>query len=238
MGINSIKHLDWDSEFFNLKIASMKVDSLDPEFLTKSLNECIKSNYDLIYIILEGGTYLPQMIMELYHCVLVDEKIVYNSEVFEAPVISPFVEEFEGPPHLLYDLAIQAGVDSRYKFDENFSENDFLRLYKVWIDNSVNNTIADKVYVYKELNEIVGFITLKKGIDEVSIGLIATDTSQRGKGIGRSLLQAANKYTQESKNLFLNVATQKRNKIACSFYERNAMRQKYHHNIYHIWLKK
>lgn len=125
---------------------------------------------------------------------------------------------------------------SRFRIDHHFTKQDFERLYKVWVDSSLNRTIADSVLVYSENNELAGFVTMKNLKDRVSIGLIATQFQYRGRGIASFLLNSVNNYAYSHAIDTIEVATQARNIIACSFYKKNGFIEKSRTNIYHFWI--
>ena len=72
--------------------------------------------------------------------------------------------------------------------------------------------------------------------DRVSIGLIATQFQYRGRGIASFLLNSVNNYAYSHAIDTIEVATQARNIIACSFYKKNGFIEKSRTNIYHFWI--
>ena len=68
------------------------------------------------------------------------------------------------------------------------------------MDNkSVNKILSSEVLIYIEGQEIMGFVTLVIHNDIGSIGLIAVDEYQRGKAIGKKLVNAAFHYFYDRK---------------------------------------
>jgi Acetyltransferases len=235
---NSTEILKWDSDFFSLKIASICVDLCDELYIKDKLSFYKALDFDLVYVFLREDALLSSSILSSYNCQLVDCKIKYGLAIEEENhTHSDQIVEFDGDATELYDLGIQAGITSRYKIDSNFKEGEFERLYTAWIDNSVNHKLADKVMVYKDAENIVGFITLKKKTDEMAIILIAIDPKFRRLGIGGKLLSHAKKYARKEKCKKLTVATQKHNEKACLFYERFGMNIEQKTYIYHVWLQ-
>lgn len=88
----------------------------------------------------------------------------------------------------LQNLAHNAFSQTRFYNDPQVKKYQADRIYSEWIKNSINGPMANKVFVFKEKGNALGFITLKKN---GNIVLIAVDKRQRGKGIGKSLVQAA-----------------------------------------------
>lgn len=243
--MNTSKTLDWDSDFFGLKIGAINLDCFDGEFLTQELNHFRSNDYDLVYIFVHNPQInLSTEIMSSYNCILVDTKIIYHFRINEVRKFSPDLEthytisEYNGGAQELYDLAIQSGVYSRYKLDPNFLDDDFERLYYKWIDNSVEFIIADKIFVFKDGALTCGFVTVKKQDNVIVIGLLATDIKYRGRGIAKSLIEAVIKYAISNNGDQIEVATQKNNIQACSLYEKIGMTVYSETRIYHSWLKK
>ena len=236
MNGNDVSELKWDSDFFNKKIASVSMNFWDDTFLSNSLQKLKDEKYQMVYLFLQEGISLPDVYFIKYKCNLVDKKRIYILDTFQNKGITPNIVLYEGDASALYDLAIQAGVDSRFHVDPDFPDEDFERLYKTWVDESLSGVMADYVLVYRMPEEnLCGFITLKKDGAYLSIGLIAIDSAYRRLGIGSALMDAAKHYAYKDR-LFLKVATQAGNLPACSFYEKNGFEINSQSTVYHIWL--
>lgn len=236
MSENTTTILEWDSNFFKRKIASISIYTWDETFLDNTLQRYKKENFSLVYLFLQNGIQLPDIYFHKYKCNLVDKKRIYTFNSIEKKELPPNIILYKGDACALYDLAIQAGVDSRYHTDPDFPQTDFERLYKAWIDNSLKGIMADYVLVYRmSKGELGGLITLKKRKKYLSIGLVATDLAYRRSGIGSALMNAAKQYAYIN-NLFLEVVTQADNIPACSFYEKHGFGIQSQSMVYHIWL--
>lgn len=206
-----IKHLDWDSSFFNKKIGLLEL-----------LNDCnfskIKNDYDLIYVVSDKDVAVESVdFKEGYR----ENKIVFSKKIVqknESTEVNIFSELEDSPRNEIYELAFESGKFSRFKLDKNFHQIEFENLYKKWVDNSFNKEFADAVLVYKEQNKILGFVTYKVWDKQATIGLIAVCSKHQGIGIGKKLIQSvemelANKGVDE-----LRIPTQLQNELACRFY--------------------
>ena len=131
----------------------------------------------------------------------------------------------------LLSLAILSGHHSRFKKDTRLSSN-FIRLYTLWVENSLKGLIADMVLVHMIDFDIKGFLTLQDESNYVQIGLIAVDPKYWGKGIGSSLLNSI-AYMYPNKEIL--VSTQKENKGAAALYEKNGFYINTKKFIYHLW---
>ena len=182
--IQNSELLEWDSIFFGFPVASIKVGAGNENEVKTELDKFLNSGCKLIYIFSKNPLDLSG-----YHSCMVDRKRSYvlKTPIFMENVTHPV--KIEHNAELLYELAYQAGVHSRYKCDSHISEETFERLYRIWIDNSVNKGFADYVLAIIDEDKAVGFITARKNANQLSIGLIATDKESRGKGIGTNLIQ-------------------------------------------------
>lgn len=225
--MHNIIELEWDSRFFNLKIGKLVLDQTDDCYLESLLQESKNQGFDLLYVFTK---------VKIDGIKFVDQKRLYICNTPECNKVESLIEDFHGNSDLLYDLAYQAGHKSRFRIDPTIPEEDFKRLYQLWIDNSLNGSFADYVKVYFENGKPIGFITAKKKSDKLSIGLVAVDGESRGKGIGRKLLSSIIMIAAEN-NLPIEVATQADNTGACKFYEQMGFTINEETYIYHIWNK-
>ena len=56
----------------------------------------------------------------------------------------------------LKDLALKSGVFSRFYLDENFNNNEYNKLYNIWIGKSITGEISFDIILAKDIN-ILGF---------------------------------------------------------------------------------
>jgi dTDP-4-amino-4,6-dideoxy-D-galactose acyltransferase len=209
------KTLDWDSRFFDLKIAELKLGNY---IIDQHLMDDIKSSkFDLVYLFSKKE--IPEVLSNAGYS---DIKITY-SKILDGTVIKEIPDNiipFQGVINKeLENLALLAGKYSRFCLDDLLRPF-YKRFYRTWIKNSINKEIADVTYVYKENNNIYGLITVKRDKDSATIGLIAVNVEEKNKGIGRNLMVAAERWAKTNGLFKINVATQKRNKEACGFYEK------------------
>lgn len=225
--------LNWDSDFFGFKVGRIVINDIRSEVIINDITYLKEKGCALIYLI------SPEPLDIRYSGAqdinLVDIK---RSYILEKPKIIPvrnIVRAYTGNSEVLYNLAFQAGEHSRFKVDKNITDNDFKRLYRLWIDNSLSKDFADYTLVINSKDNPMGFITAKIKNHELSIGLFATNAEYRGRGIGTSLIQS---IINEGalKELAIEVTTQASNKTACKFYENKGFKLNSEEYIYHVWL--
>lgn len=239
----AVKILNWDSQFFGYKIASLRVFNLKKDKIELITRELKIQGVKLVYFFVDPSDELSAISLNKASGLLVDKKVTYiikltedakdyHEDMFVIPYQSSIASE------KLKSLALQSGLYSRFRVDPNFRNNEFEKLYLEWIEKSIRKEIAKKVLIYREdqNSDEKGLITLGITGDSGSIGLLAVDQDYRGKSIGRKLVQAAFKYFEENKVKTVEVVTQAENKGACNFYESMGFAIKNTVNIYHLWI--
>lgn len=232
--------LEWDSAFFGRTIGRIDINSSSDEPILESILKH-PSEFELIYI------FSPEQVLlnlpeQDPRCKLVDQKIVFSFDLsicteFFQPSIDLSIEEYNSTsidPNL-EELAYQSGVYSRFRLDTNFRPNDFFQLYRKWLENSVNRTIADKIFVVRSEMGIIAFVTAMITLPTATIGLLAVSESVRGKNIGTSLMHFLFAELKRVGAETLFVATQLQNEGSCRFYKKVGFVKHSITNIYHYW---
>lgn len=240
-----IEYLQWDSNFFGLKIGKLDLSSsvsfCDVE---KEIQIGKKEEYDLLYLFYsdhETDFSFQNFLGQKGN--LVDEKVTYEKKLNKETAYlkdSDNITNYIGRSLTsdLQELALLSGQYSRFLLDKNFPKKSFEKLYTEWIYKSLMGEIADKVYVYEKNNMPIGFVTLKieKKTKHSQIGLIAVSSREQGLGVGKKLITKCVNYSNKVGCDKIVVPTQQANKGACQFYERNKFLVKNTTNIYHLWL--
>jgi len=146
-------------------------------------------------------------------------------------------EEDASPDDDFISLAISSGIHSRFAVDPSLNHK-FEEMYALWLRNSLNKKLADKVFVTKSNDFITSFITCKIKNEIGNIGLIATHADYRGKSLGRNLINHVHNWYLQNDIRFSEVVTQKANNIACAFYENYGFEISLEELVYHWHLKK
>lgn len=239
--LGRIEELEWDSFFFGRRIGKIVLNNdQDLEELDETLCSAQLQDYQLIYVFASPHIVLPISLFKKFDSQLVDKKVVYTQKLSEVSSSESFATIYSfnsaDDPSELYNLAFESGQHSRYRIDPFFTDQDFQRLYREWIDNSVRGIIADEVFVYKLAGKVLGMVTLKMAGDKGTIGLMAVEAAYRGQGIGKTLMNYIKKLLASKEIKQLEVATQKANRAACLFYEKNGFTVASETDIYHVWL--
>lgn len=222
-----IKKLEWDSDFFNLEVGEINGDE-------KYQGEDV-SGYDLIYVISKEDIQLDIQHFEntFSEVKVIFAKTIENEKQLDAPIFD--YEKLGIDKEELYFLAYESGKNSRFLLDGKLDQNHFRKLYKAWVDNSVNKKFADGVLVYFEQTQLKGFVTYKIKEEAASVGLIAVHPEYQGQGIGSKLLKYLENLSLEKGVTQITIPTQLSNIQACNFYEKQGYSIKSKTYIKHFW---
>lgn len=231
-----IEYLTWDSDFFKKKIGRVLAEN--SEEIINVFEEAKKDNYQLIYVFGNENLFVDEKILKQFNGHLADRKVLFKKNIESKKEQTSFVSEYTGNELTteLEQLAYESGKYSRFKTDKNFAENDFYRMYKIWILKSLTKEMADNVFVVKEDDVVKGMITLKIDGTKGHIGLFAISPDMQGKGYGKALVHACENELLNKNRNELEVPTQIKNRQACKFYEKYGFQIKTINNIYHFWL--
>ncbi len=241
MNNSSLKILDWDSDFFKLRIAKVLDSAKEVSDFLPIFRKLEKEKIDLAYFASDQKVMnADKLIFERFEMFLVDEKVTFLKNIVNDSEAHPNICEYkenEVAPELL-NLAIESGIYSRFKIDQNIPNAKFEEMYRLWVINSVRKKISDVVLVYKKANKIIGFVTVGRKEDMGKIGIIAVDAAGRGKGVGKALIKSAENYCFQVGIKYLKIVTQGKNIPACKFYKKCGYTLKSTLYFYHIWKSK
>jgi dTDP-4-amino-4,6-dideoxy-D-galactose acyltransferase len=238
---NNYRILEWDSDFFGYKIASLRPLNLGSTQLNEIISVLQRNDFTLAYCFVNPGDHLSNCSLKESSGFLADEKITFIVDLTEMKnkVYSEYIEPYRlnTSSDKLRVLALQSGYYSRFRIDPKFHNNEYEKLYREWIDKSVSKLMSDEILVYYKDDDEKGFVTLgiKNGVG--SIGLIAVDELERGNSIGKELMSAALSFFLNKNICSVEVVTQKANKVACEFYKSRGFSFKSIENVYHLWIK-
>lgn len=228
-----IEYLEWDSQFFKLKIGRVTVNKLTIELLIQIQSKKVSQCYNLIYLFAKSITIDASLALKQMGIELADDKLTYGRKVDNSDKYADEVVLYNGSLTTeLLDLAIESGHKSRFKTDKRLAPF-FNDLYKLWIEKSLSGLMADSVLVYND-NEIRGFVTLKNKNGVGQIGLIAVDAQSQGLGIGTLLMEASMNWYSYNRLKKCIVVTQANNTGACRLYEKMGYNIISRELIYHL----
>ena len=230
-----IRALQWDSDFFGLRIGRADILSTEDALFLAAQHEELKQQFDLLYIFDSNNIGFTAN-----GALLVDEKILYSKPCEPRKQyndISFFKQAT--PSDDLYRLALVSGGYSRFKLEERLPQGSYERLYTRWIENACPKDGTNKqILTFLDTNNIAkGMITIDHQGELGHIGLVAVDTDCQHQGIGGKIMSTLDGYLFNLGVKTLEVPTQKANTDACRWYEKNGFTVQSRTQIYHWWLQ-
>lgn len=238
------RYLDWDSEFFGLRIARYTDNRLSEEALVQLSHWCNEESIDCLYFLADGDDELTVRLAELRGFRFVDIRITLDTVVDgggrsrrHLPRGSIRQSAAEDLP-ALQAIARVSHRQSRFYFDSSFASEQCDALYGTWIEKSCAG-FADVVLVSNHHQQPTGYVTCHLTDEgEGAIGLLGVAPGGRGKGIGTELLNSALDWFSDQHVNTVTVVTQGRNISAQRLYQRNGFRTQSSQLWYHLWFQR
>ena len=136
----------------------------------------------------------------------------------------------------LEQLALISGHQSRFRLDPHFPEHLFEKLYRHWIQASINGLWGASVLGFIRGDQLTGFITVEFPEFGARIGLVAVHPDAQGHGIGKQLINAAVTEAMRKRSEIIKVSTQGSNKPAQLAYLKSGFSLHSSVHQYHWWL--
>ncbi len=224
-----VKRLDWDSDFFGYEIGEI--------IFKNNINLKDSEKFDLL-VIKSSDDF--EILLDGFKNNFSETKVIFEKKlslIHSENTNIYSIDETDYDRNELYELAYESGKHSRFVLDKNFQAENFKKLYRKWVDNSIFKEIAEDVIIYKEDNQTVGFVTYKTNEDSGFIGLIAVSAAHQGKGIGNKLLSYVENILFSKGIQKLIIPTQLSNIVACNFYKKQNYTIQQILFIKHYWKK-
>jgi len=232
------EYLEWDSTFFQRRVARVSVSSLSEPILSDVLGWCERERIDCLYFLADSGDSDTVKLAQCHNFRLVDIRLTLSGSVKDqitpddcAEVRGFAEEDLPG----LRAIARESHRDSRFYQDGNFSDELCNKFFETWIDKSCRGW-AKQVFVAGAKGNPEGYITChlpSSGVGQ--IGLVAVGSQARGKGLGRKLVRQSLSWFRGHPLEEINVVTQGRNIFAQRLYQRCGFVSKSVELWYHRW---
>lgn len=234
--------LPWDSEFFGLRIARVKAQTLDAAAALAVSTWLDDHDVDCAYFLAHGSD--PETLKAASHAGfdLVDVRVELRTDS-PAAIPTPHATDDSrvalraacpGDLAALMDVARVSHRDSRFYCDGRFDPARCDELFATWIERSCRG-YADHSLVAVADGRVAGYITAHLDGPNGRIGLVGVHPERRGRGIGRALLTAALAWFGERGAAAATVVTQGRNADALQFYQRHGFHVADLSLWYHRW---
>jgi len=235
------RFLDWDTEFFGRRIASVAGNHLDPERWKRAEAWCREHAIEGLYFLGDTTDLVTIRTAEDARFRLVDLRVTLACNLARTalPATGTGDEEIregtEADIPALREIAGVSHTDSRFFSDPEFTRESCARLYEIWIEKSCRGW-AERVWVAVREGRAVGYLSchLDEGV-RGHIGLVGVAPESRGRGIATRLVRRGLSWFSEQGRTQIEVATQGRNAGAQSHYQASGFRTKNLQLWYHLW---
>lgn len=242
MNTNALcRYLDWDSDFFNFRIARLTSSRLTEEILKETYSWCAVNSIDCLYFLADTADDETVLLAEKSDFHLVDLRLTLEKPataiLANAALPANSLIRVSGD-YDIEDLRLIARnnhSDTRFYFDRHFPQERCDELYATWIERSCRG-FADAVFVADNNGKAGGYITchLREG-NIGQIGLVGVGSALQGKGIGTLLVNRALQWFVEQNMATVTVVTQVRNVAAQRLYQKNGFLTQSVQLWYHKW---
>jgi GNAT superfamily N-acetyltransferase len=239
-GIETLCRLvDWDSDFFDRRIARIEPAVLVRTGLPAAREWCTREHIDCAYLLADVGDQAVHDLAQEEGFRLVDVRLTLES-VVPLPVTRVPAERLviraagPGDMGVLKSIARESHRDTRFYADGNFDRTRCDDLYELWIARSCAGW-ADTVLVAETDGVVAGYLTCHL-MDRVGqIGLMAVAAPLRRRGAGLALIAAAGEWFAQHGAECMSVVTQGRNVAALSLYQTSGMTVRKIQLWFHKW---
>ena len=239
-----VTYLDWDSTFFDMKIAKIVDNYIEPNSLEDAFVWCNSHKIDCLYFLCDSDSITSITLAEENKFHLVDIRITFRktenlvpSELdlkFQANIRDYVVDDIPR----LKAMAKESFRFTRFYNDGNFERDRCDALYETWAEKATHET-SGFVIVAEIESQAVGYITGKASQAIIGkIELIAVDSRFRGLGIGHALVNGALDWFSKRNIASVEVVTQGRNIKAQRMYQKNGFSTDAIQLWYHKWFGK
>lgn len=231
------KYLQWDTEYFSIKTARVNLyDIVDKQEQEEIIRFC--KDYDFVTISNIGNKTENNY------------WIGYNTSAFLADINIQFIKVLMYKPESLndkvyvgnyfprneqiLDIARRSFKYSRFFNDPKLPLEKARNIYVYWTECAFEKD--DKYFVvYKNGDDVLGYILFSLIDDYCVIELIAVDEKYQGRNVGKLLVKAMEMFVFNKEIKKIKVGTQINNISAVQFYTKMDFKYSSCISIYHLW---
>jgi RimJ/RimL family protein N-acetyltransferase len=240
--------LEWDSTFFGQRIARVEGSLLDAEKM-KRLSVFVRAEeIDCVYFLADDADLASIAVAEDAGFKCVDVRVTRERPLGDslregAREMPDGVDLFhKGDLKLLQAIARSSHGATRFYHDPGFSRERCDALYERWITNSCTAE-SEQVFVIRDGGRAVAYVTCEKDVSTTDgstgqIGLIAVAEAQRGRGLGKRLVQASLAWFSSQAHdrvRVVRVVSQARNAASARLYDQMGFVTTTVERWYHLW---
>lgn len=217
----TISSLPFDSSLFGYSVGKCLLNGFwdESDFLEKA------KKYRLVYIF--SNKSIPTISGRIH---LADIRLTFEKELRQLESTQTYVPTYSGElTSELLELALESGIFSRFRTDPAFDQDEYKKLYTLWIKNALGNQEVLLAESY------TGFVSCPILGDKAQIGLIAVAPNRRGEGWGKKLVRAAENFAFDQGAKVMTIGTQNSNVPAIKLYQSMGYRLVDQLWVYHYW---
>jgi dTDP-4-amino-4,6-dideoxy-D-galactose acyltransferase len=216
-------YLDWDSNFFECRIARVNGHRLDEAKLTEVLAWCNTNRIDCLYFLADSNDPQTAALAERNGFLQTDVRLTLERTLAGSAAAVATADKVRLARRedlsALKAIARTGHRDTRFYFDLHFDRAKCDLLYETWIENSFTG-FAQAVLVAEMNAEPVGYLTCSLRGVESQIGLVGVADKCQGMGLGKQLVESFLAWSVEHGADRATVVTQGRNVSAQRLYQR------------------
>lgn len=194
-----IEKLDWDSSFFGIKIGRLYILNdvdFDPILFKQ---QAIDEKFELVYVF-KFQNMLPSDKILKANLDLVDIQLTMSMKFNKADYINrPYdfrTTLTDKEKNECYKIAENTAKVSRFYIEEKIGSEKTKAMYRRWIDNALNQSFSDGMFLFKEHDEVVGVHIIKTGKDKKTghCSMIGVNPDYTRRNIGKKLWEQSFGY--------------------------------------------
>jgi|SRR5665647_882076 len=187
-----IQYLNWDTEFFGIKTGKIEIND-EKDFNPIEFKElAIVEKYELIYVF-KYRTMLTLETINKANIELVDIMLTMSKRFEKKGYINnqyKFRQELSiREKEDCYHIAEQTSIVSRFYNERKVGPHKTKELYRKWIDNALNKSFSDGLFLDKNSNSVAGIHLIKTDrINKIGyFTLTGVNPNYKRMGIGSKL---------------------------------------------------
>lgn len=231
------KFLQWDTEYFGVSSARVKLSGIVDEKVQEEIIEYCK-DYDFVTISnLDNIKENNHWIGNRTNAFLADMNIQFLKVLAVKPDYldkKTFVLNNLSRNEKVVEIAKKAFSYSRFFNDPKLPEKQAKNIYLHWTECAFEK--GNKYFVISERGaNVVGYILFSFNEDSSVIELIAVDEKYQGQRVGKSLIQTMESFVIDQGINKIKVGTQVNNILAAQFYSAMGFKYVSCGSVYHLW---
>ncbi|HSQ25739.1 MAG TPA: GNAT family N-acetyltransferase [Anaerolineales bacterium] len=237
--------LEWDSNFFQLRIGRVTQNHLKIEDIKTILDWCKDHRIDCLYFLAASDhpdtiRLAEQNDFQMVEIRLIMERSLKDWQPGNRVIKDTSITIRHPEPQdlaILEEIAAFSYVDSRYYFDQGFDPQKWQAYYATWVKKSCQGE-ADLALVAEKDGIVVGYITgniNKENPEEGIYELTGVAPEARRSGVGQELFRSGLDWFVEHGVVSVWLATQGRNIPTQRMIQRNGFITRACQIYYHKW---